>query len=177
MVYSSHAGRSIVQQKPVPSQPRTPAQQAVRATFTAIGQNLWRLTLTPADKQAWNAYAKVKRPGLLGINLFLQSVIDFQKKYGPWPQLYNVRAVAIGSGYLDVHFTYYQGAVQPRTTIHAPHTPIHGQAAFTDLGTGEWRVLYSELRPNKPYSYGFGYDLYPYKPLTGLYLTHTTLPV
>lgn len=54
--YSQNKGGAYVKGKPIPTNPRTPAQRLVRANFAANAK-LWSGTLTAAQRAAWTFFA------------------------------------------------------------------------------------------------------------------------
>lgn len=54
--FSQNKGGAYTKAKPIPSNPRTPAQTAVRANF-ATNSKLWSGTLTPEQRAAWTLFA------------------------------------------------------------------------------------------------------------------------
>lgn len=57
MTFSQNKGGSYIKAKPIPANPRTTAQQKVRANF-ATNAKLWSGTLTAAQRAAWTLFAQ-----------------------------------------------------------------------------------------------------------------------
>lgn len=76
LVYAANPYGEYVRAKTIPAQPRTASQQANRAGVTAISPR-WR-TLTPSQRQGWNAYAlRVRYRDSLGQALHLSGFQHF----------------------------------------------------------------------------------------------------
>lgn len=54
--FSQNKGGTYAKAKPIPTNPRSPAQQAVRAAF-ALNSKQWSGTLTDSQRAAWNFFA------------------------------------------------------------------------------------------------------------------------
>lgn len=74
IVLSKNKSGAYVRTKVTPANPRTAAQQAVRANFASLSQ-AWSGTLTQAQRDAWTAYATTfPRTNIFGNSLVLNGL-------------------------------------------------------------------------------------------------------
>ena len=101
IVFMGWKGLNTVRQWVKPSNPNTPAQQAIRADFsTAVTK---QKTLIAPDKAAWNNRASGQP--LSGFNMFVQKVVNALQASKVWAILHTISAGSIGAAAFDVNGT------------------------------------------------------------------------
>ena len=102
LVYATWKGIDTVRQYVVPSNPKTPAQQAQRSLLT-MAVNLWRASwLSQEIRESWNKLASTRGLAMSGFNLFTGQVTKLAAEDPDASIASGVKAVASNS--LEVSF-------------------------------------------------------------------------
>lgn len=139
-VFSRNRYGAYVRNKTSPVQPRSPAQMLIRAAFTQISQ-AWRDILIPAERAAWDDYAKqTQKSDVFGNKGNLTGAVMFVR--------YNTGLVGILAAILKVAPVLPGEAQMAKVTLTA--TAAVGVSIATllpALTAGDYAIAYSNKAP------------------------------
>ncbi len=173
LTYSSHRGMSIVETKPIPSQPNTLPQQVVKQRFQDALAAWNNSGLTQADKRAWAARGQLQIGNAAGQAKHASTYYRVVKAGQPWQPISNLHVIDLTQTSITVQADYAADGPPAHVWWFSRTFPTTAATQLVHVVGTVWLSILDGLRPSSTYEFFIRRDTHPKIQVTGTYSART----